>query len=57
MNKTVTNLEHAAELILDAIKLIDKNDYRQIRRALELAFDMIDNQIDYEDERAYVEAE
>jgi hypothetical protein len=49
MNETKTNLEHAAELVWDAIKLIDKNNYRQIRRALEVAFDMIDNQVDHED--------
>jgi hypothetical protein len=46
------NLERAAELVWDAIKLIDKNNYRQIRRALEVALDMID-----EAERACVEAE
>lgn len=56
MNQTA-NLERAAELVWDAIKLIDKNNYRQIRRALEVAFDMIDNQVDYEAERACVEAE
>ena len=50
--RTNTNLERAAELVWDAIKLIDKNNYRQIRRALEVAFDMIDNQVDYEDEQA-----
>ena len=56
MNKTITDLEHAAELVWDAIKLIDKDNYRQIRRALEVAFDMLDNQVDYEAERAAQEA-
>ena len=50
--RTNTNLERASELVWDAIKLIDKNNYRQIRRTLEMAFDMIDNQVDYEDEQA-----
>jgi hypothetical protein len=57
MNATKTNLEYAAELVWDAIKLIDKNNYRQIRRALEVAFDMTDNKVNFEDERAAVESE
>ena len=58
MNKTTnTNLERAAELVWDAIKLIKREEYPSLRAILEKAFDAIDNQVDYEDERIAQEAE
>jgi hypothetical protein len=46
------NLERAAELVAEALKLIDsKSQYYTIRQTLILAFEEIDAQIDYEDER------
>lgn len=56
MNKTVTNLEHAGELVWEAIQLLKRDEYPHLRAALEAAFDQIDNQVDYEDERQAQEA-
>ena len=55
--KTTANLERAAELVWDAIKLIKRDEHPNLRAALESVFDQIDNQVDYEAERAYTEAE
>ena len=52
-----TNLERANELIWDAIKLVKREEYPNLRATLERAFDAIDNQIDYDGERPAQEAE
>jgi hypothetical protein len=50
-----TNLERAAQLVQEAIDLIDdhKGLYPNISHALKEAWEEIDSQIDYEDERSY----
>ena len=49
MNKTTPNLERAAELVWDAIKLIKREEYPELHKALEAVFDKIDNQVDWID--------
>ena len=46
------NLERAAELVWDAIKLIKREEYPELHKALEAVFDKIDNQVDYDYEQA-----